>query len=427
MVHQHYKLVNRMSAAENIFIGLNRKAYKNINQVKRKINDMAEKYGFSINPDKNIADMSVSEKQTVEIVKALVKGARILILDEPTAVLTPQESHSLFEILHAMKKDGKAIILITHKLQEVLDVSDRVVIMRKGKNVDLVETAKADIKSLTEKMVGKSIQMDMEKPRIKRKRKILSVKELVCRNSEGFPIINHVSFDMFSNEILGVAGIAGSGQKELCEALAGVTSASSGSILFHGETFDGEIREMNPYQRSQKGIKVGFVPEDRLGMGLISSSGMVDNMLLRTYRRKKGILLEKSQEEREAQSMVEQLGIVTPSIQTHVRLLSGGNVQKILLGREIQKDPDVLILSYPVRGLDINSSYLVYQLLNEQKKKGTAVLFVGEDLDILMQLCDRILVLSDGAVSGIFLPEETTKDNIGYYMTKTTGVMQNEK
>ncbi len=420
VVHQHFNLVNRMTAAANIAIGMTGGIFINNNKIRKQICEIAEKYEFQIDPDKKIYDMSVSEKQTLEIVKMLIKGADILILDEPTAVLAPQETENLFRILKAMKNDGKTVIIITHKLQEVLQVSDKVFIMRKGKLIDTVKTSMADIPILTEKMVGHSVELSLERPEVKNKVKIISVQRLVCKDRQGFAALDNVSFDIYGGEILGIAGIAGGGQKELCEALAGVAYVESGRIIYYSTEGTIEIENRNPAAREKKNIRIGFVPEDRLGMGLIASAGMADNIMLRSYKSGKGIFVNRKKPREIAGELMGRLEIAAPGIHTPVRMLSGGNIQKILLGREIRQHPAVLIVSYPVRGLDINSSYTIYALLNEEKKKGVAVVFVGEDLDVLMEISDRLLVLANHTVGGIADPRTTTKEEIGLLMTKTT-------
>ncbi len=361
--------------------------------------------------------MSVSEKQTVEIVKVLYRGADILILDEPTAVLTPQETDRLFQVLKTMKEDGKAIIIITHKLQEVLAVSDRVAILRKGEHIATIPTATADQKTLTEMMVGHTIRLSIDRPEVTNKKICLSVDNITCRNSEGIKALKQISFDAYGGEILGVAGIAGSGQKELCEALAGLHPLQTGSIrLNRPKGKKEELSGKTPMEFHRSGISFAFVPEDRLGMGLVASLDMVDNMMLKTYGDVSGPFVDRKTPEKVSERLVEELHIATPDVHTPIRSLSGGNVQKVLLGREIERAPQFLIVAYPVRGLDINSSLMIYQLLNEQKKKGVSILFVGEDLDVLMELCDRIIVLCGGQVSGIVDPRVTTKEEIGLMM-----------
>ena len=412
MIHQHFKLVEVFTAMENIVLGMpgkmpSRKA------LRAEVKSLCDAYGLEIDPEKPVWEMSVSEKQTVEILKVLYRGAKILILDEPTAVLTPQETEKLFDILRQMKAKGCAVIIITHKLNEVLAISDRVTILRKGKSVDTVATADVDANALTERMVGHAVSLAIRRPEPKDVHTILKVVDLTVEKPDGSLGLDDVSFHIHSGEILGVAGVAGSGQKELCEAIAGLLPAKKGAVLYKKENILGK----SPEAIIDLGISMSFVPEDRLGMGLVASMGMTDNMLLKSYRSGKGPFVDRAPARALAKKLVEELSIVTPGIETPVRLMSGGNVQKVLLGREIESDPNLLITAYPVRGLDINSSYLIYDLLNKQKEKGVAVMFIGEDLDVLMELCDRILVLCHGKVTGVVKAGEVTKEQIGLMMT----------
>ena len=418
MVHQHFKLVDVFSAAENIILGLPGKVFLDRKARAQEIREISRRYGFQLNPDKKIYDMSVSEKQTVEIVKVLYRGAEILILDEPTAVLTPQEAEQLFTTLRSMRDDGKAIIIITHKLNEVLSVSDRVHVLRRGKSIATVNTSETNQQELTEMMVGRAVSLKIDRPYVEDKENRLEVHGLSCISSEDVQILRDVSFTLKSGEILGVAGIAGSGQKELCEALAGLYPVADGSVLYHPAAEQvTEIVGKTPKEIKQLGITFAFVPEDRLGMGLVASMDMTDNVMLRYFDRGRHPFVDRKRSRTLAESLIQQLQIVTPGASTPVRRLSGGNVQKVLLGREISSVPRVLIVAYPVRGLDINSSYTIYDLLNEQKKRGVAVLFIGEDLDVLLELSDRILVLCGGQVSGIVDAESATKEQVGLLMT----------
>jgi len=419
MVHQHFKLVDVFTAAENIVLGLPGKLFLDRRAKGAEVREISERYGFGLDPERKVYNMSVSEKQTVEIVKVLYRGAEILILDEPTAVLTPQEAERLFETLRNMRDDGKAIVIITHKLNEVLSVSDRVHVMRRGKSIATVQTAETNQQELTEMMVGRAVSLSIERPMIEHKEDRLHVAGLNCFTSEGVKALQNVNFTLQSGEVLGVAGIAGSGQRELCEALAGLYPIESGSILYHPET-GGEVEIVGkmPKEIRDLGITLAFVPEDRLGMGLVANMDMTDNVMLRHYDRGRGPFTDRKGSRSLAEGLIEQLEIVTPGTTTPVRRLSGGNVQKVLLGREIASAPRVLIVAYPVRGLDINSSYTIYDLINEQKKRGVAVLFIGEDLDVLLELSDRILVLCSGQVSGIVNAVQTTKEEVGLLMTQ---------
>ncbi|MBQ7595364.1 MAG: ABC transporter ATP-binding protein [Clostridia bacterium] len=428
MIHQHFKLVDIFSAAQNIVLGLKEEGKFNIKQVEQKVSEISAKYGFDIDPEKKIYEMSVSEKQTVEIIKVLYRGANILILDEPTAVLTPQETQKLFDILRRMRDDGKAIVIITHKLHEVLSLSDRVSVLRKGKYIGTVNTAETNEAELTEMMVGKKVSLDIKRSEPKNSVDRLSVKNISCVNREGVKVLNDISFTAKSGEILGIAGIAGSGQRELLEAIAGLQHIHEGSIIYNNPKTGSqdELKDKTPLQIRELGVRLSFVPEDRLGMGLVANMDIIDNMMLRSYRKGKSVFLERKAPKDLAEKIIEQLEVVTPGPTTPVRRLSGGNVQKVLVGREIAAAPTVLMVAYPVRGLDINSSYMIYNLLNEQKEKGVAVIFVGEDLDVLIELCDRILVIGSGKITGIVDGRTADKSEIGLLMTKTDGGAQDE-
>lgn len=420
MIHQHFKLVEAMTARDNVVIGTRTDKHLKKKALSRKINEISARFGLSVDADKRVCDMSVGEKQTVEILKVLYRGARILILDEPTAVLTPQETERLFTILRKMKEDGCAVIIITHKLNEVLEISDRVTILRKGRSIDTVHTADVNARKLTELMVGHPVDLSLERPQTEKTPGLLKVQDLTVENAEGYNALENVSFDLAGGEILGVAGIANSGQKELCESIAGLMKIKSGSILYKNENMVGK----SPADIIKAGISMSFIPEDRLGMGLVASMGMADNMLLKSYKKGKGPFLDKKPSRELARTLIDKLEISTPGINTPVRMLSGGNVQKVLLGREIESNPHLLITAYPVRGLDINSSYTIYNLLNEQKKKGVAVLFIGEDLDVLLELCDRIMVLCHGKVTGIVRAQDATKNDLGLMMAGEKSVQK---
>ena len=428
MIHQHFKLVDIFTAAENIVLGLKEDGRYNIKKVSAKVAEISSKYGFEIDPDKKIYEMSVSEKQTVEIIKVLYRGANLLILDEPTAVLTPQETQKLFAVLRKMKEDGKSIIIITHKLHEVLAISDKVAVLRKGEYIGTVNTRDTNESELTKMMVGKKMSLNIDRTEPVDPVDRIIVKNLNCINRDGVKTLDDISFTAKSGEILGIAGIAGSGQKELLEAIAGLQHVESGEIYYNnpktGNTDN--LRDKTPLQIRDLGVRLSFVPEDRLGMGLVGNMDIIDNMMLRSYRKGKSMFLERKAPKDLAENIIEQLEVVTPGPTTPVRRLSGGNVQKVLVGREIAASPTVLMAAYPVRGLDINSSYAIYNLLNEQKKKGVAVIFVGEDLDVLIELCDRIMVIGSGKVTGIVDGRTADKSEIGLLMTKTDGGVVNE-
>ena len=483
MVHQHFKLIDVFSCLENIVLGIKDKEKADMRNAAAAVRKICDKYGFELNLSKKVYELSVSEKQTLEIIKVLYRDAEILILDEPTAVLTPLEIKRLFAVLSNMRNDGKTIIIITHKLNEVMEISDRVAILRKGQYIATVNTSETNENKLTEMMVGKKTTLNIDRTEPVNCADRLLVEHLECYNMDGTKVLKDINFVARSGEILGIAGIAGSGQRELLECIAGLKPVSKGNIIFnrpkknlpvsffhktYGEvvnmckkgafhyengepvSFAGmspraikelvnsekvlfnedevyDLRNLNPRVIRSLGVRLSFVPEDRLGMGLVGNMDLVDNMMLRSYRKGKHSLLNRKRPEALADEIVKELDVVTPNLHTPVRKLSGGNVQKVLVGREISSEPKVLMAAYPVRGLDINSSYLIYNLLNKEKQEGSAVIFVGEDLDVLLALCDRILVMCQGQVTGIVDARTTTKEEIGLLMTSTQNEEGGEK
>jgi ABC transporter related len=456
MVHQHFKLVDIFTALQNIALGLKNNKYSSLKKIRADVGEICARYGFNIDLNKKVYDMSVSEKQTLEIIKVLFRGADILVLDEPTAVLTPQETQKLFAVIRNMRRDGKSIIIITHKLAEVMEISDRVAILRKGEYVGTIETAEADQRILTEMMVGKKVDLKIDRPVVKIDRPLLEIRNLRVKSDDGSLAIDDASFYIRGGEILGVAGITGCGQKELCEAIAGLRRIESGFIMHKGESIVG----LSPKAIIEKGVSMSFIPEDRLGMGLVPSMSITDNMMLKTFGDRKfhipaikprekdddfekiikktinGVsgwinglcpFVDRKEARRRAKQLIERLEISTPSSETPVRQLSGGNVQKVLVGREIESSPNVIVTAYPVRGLDINSSYVIYDILNEQKKRGTGILFVGEDLDVMMALCDKIMVLCHGKVMGVVHADKTTKEDLGLMMTGSKDLVSEKK
>ena len=478
MIHQHFKLVETFTAVENIILGIKDGGYNeekvkerieafisdkgyvpsvktpvgemSLRQVKKcakeiaeqfnedinlkiypksrksvvaRVKDLADRYGFNIDLKKKIYEMSVSEKQTVEIIKVLYRGADILILDEPTAVLTPQETQKLFAVLRVMKKNGKSVIIITHKLNEVMEISDEVAILRKGEYIGTVQTSKTNEKELTEMMVGKKVDLKIERIKTEIDRPLLEIRDLTINKDDGSRAIDDVSFYIRGGEILGVAGVAGCGQKELCEAIAGLRKVESGFIMHKGES----IIDLPAKEIIEKGVSMSFIPEDRLGMGLAPSFSITDNMIIKNYGESKGLFVDRKSARERAAALIKRLDIVTPSTETPVRRLSGGNVQKVLVGREIESGPNVIITAYPVRGLDINSSYAIYDILNEEKKKGTGILFIGEDLDVMLALCDKIMVLCHGKNMGVVHASKTTKEQLGLMMTGSLDLTEEKK
>lgn len=416
MIHQHFKLIDVFTTCENIMLSLPQDIKYDVKEINDNIAKICKKYGFNIDLNKKVYNMSVSEKQTVEIIKVLVRGADILILDEPTAVLTPQETDNLFRILKSMKEEGKAIIIITHKLNEVLAVSDRVSILRRGQYIDTVETKNTHSSELTEMMVGKKVSLSIDRKTMDFNENILEVKHLCAKDDDDIEVLKDIEFTLEKGEILGIAGISGSGQKELCECIYGLHKNQTGvvNVLTDGTKFN--IGGMTPELITTKGFKIGFVPEDRLGMGLVGNLGTSDNIILKKYKEDKGIFIDSGKAKRIAEKVITDLEVKTPSINTPVQKMSGGNIQKVLLGREIDSNPEILIVAYPVRGLDINSSYTIYDLLNKEKEKGVGIIFVGEDLDVLMEISDRLAVMHCGEIIDIIDPRKVSKDDIGLMM-----------
>jgi len=427
MIHQHFKLVNVFSAVENIALGTDENKRYKLSAVTKKVIEITQRYGFMIDPDKKVHDMSVSEKQTVEIIKVLYRGADILILDEPTAVLTPQETEKLFAVLRRMRADGKSIIIITHKMHEVLSISDRVAVLRKGEHVATVNTSETNESELTEMMMGEKVDLNINRSEPQNTADRLIVKGVTSFNDEGRKVLDDITFTAKAGEILGIAGIAGSGQRELLESIAGLHKLSEGEITYADPNTgkDENLRNKTPIQIRDLGVRLSFVPEDRLGMGLVGNMDIVDNMMLRSYKKGFAFVQRKGPKDL-AERIIRDLHVATPSAATPVRQLSGGNVQKVLVGREIAAAPSVLMAAYPVRGLDVNASYTIYNLLNEQKERGVAVIFVGEDLDVLMDLCDRILVINSGKVTGIVDGRTAKKDELGMLMVKSTSIEENK-
>ena len=418
MIHQHFKLVDVFTALENIALGLDRQEKYDLAAIRKKAQNICARYRFDLDLNQKVYEMSVSQRQTLEIVKALFRGADILILDEPTAVLTPQETEKLFDVLRNMRKDNKSVVLVTHKLHEVLEISNRVAILRKGEYAGAVDTKDATESLLTEMMVGQKVELNIRRSQPKDPKKRLAIRNLTLYSRDRVKVLDDVSFDVYSGEILGIAGVSGNGQKELLEAIAGLQGTAAGSsIEFYGDGKEMQLIGMTPRKIRDAGIHLSFVPEDRLGMGLVGSMGMIDNMMLKSYDSGRSFLADRKGPRELAEKVKKELGVVTPGVNTPVSRLSGGNVQKVLVGREIAADPIVLMTAYAVRGLDINTSYTIYNLLNEQKEKGVAVIYVGEDLDVLLDLCDRIFVLCGGKGNGMLEGRAATKEQVGLLMT----------
>jgi len=412
MIHQHFKLVDVLTSLENILLGYKTGLFVRKKEQKIKLQQLMEKFQLDVDLDKYVYEMSVGEKQTLEILKTIYRGARILILDEPTAVLTPQETNKLFKIMRRMKEQSCSVIFISHKMNEVMEIADRITVLRKGKTIATLEKESTNPQELTELMVGRPVDLSIKRIPALSDNIVFQVRNLSAVNEEKVEVLKNISFDMYEGEILGVAGIAGSGQKELCEALAGLYPIKQGEIIFKGENLAGK----SPKEFITRGISMSFIPEDRLGMGLVANMDIVDNILLKQYHHSKGIMVQRKPAAAKAEEIVKKLEIQTPGIKEPIKNLSGGNIQKVLLGRELDSHPELLITAYPVRGLDINTCLKIYDILNEEKKRGVAILYIAEDLDSLMGLCDRIMVISNGEITGIVDARKATKEQLGLMM-----------
>jgi simple sugar transport system ATP-binding protein len=415
MIHQHVELVEVLSVAQNITAGIDKGAFIHPQKLNSKINALSDTLGFKVDPNKKVYQLSVGEKQTVEILKVFYRGVNVLILDEPTSVLTPQESRLLFETLIKMKCEGCAIVLITHKMNEVFEVSDKVTVLRKGEALCTLVTSETTQQELTEKMVGKAISLDIPctPTSFEKQAAQLEIQNLVVQNKQGKRLLDNVSLTVNKGEIHGVAGIAGSGQKELCEAIAGLKKIKSGHILLKGR----DITGMSPRRLNKEKITIAFVPEDRMNMGLAGGLSITDNVMLRSVDKTNGLFLDSREGKEKTEEIIDKYEISTSGPSQIVKNLSGGNIQKVLLGREMEQDPDFIITAYPVRGLDVGATNFVYDVLNEEKCRGMGILFVGEDLDVLMHLCDRISVLHAGKLMGSVDAKTITKNEIGLMMT----------
>ena len=400
MVHQHFKLVPPFTVAENVILGHKETGFAlQMKQVEAKIAAVSQEYGLKVDPSAPVWQLSVGEQQRVEIVKVLYRGARVLILDEPTAVLTPQEAEELFATLRLMAKRGHGIIIITHKLHEVMSVADRCTVLRDGKLVGTIRTKAATPETLARMMLGHDVSLQREKPAVKRGEARLTVTGLEVRGDRGLPAVRGASLKVHGGEILGIAGVAGNGQRELAEAIAGLRRTTAGTVAIGG--------------------RLAFIPEDRLGMGLVPNLDVCDNAILRAYRRApvaQGGLLSRKGLRDFAYSLTRRFDVRAAGLGVPVKLLSGGNQQKLLVGRELAEDPSVIVASQPVRGLDVAATEAVHSLLLKARQDGTAILLISEDLDELMSLSDRIAVLFEGRIMGVVDAKPEHRDAIGLMM-----------
>ncbi|SDO01092.1 simple sugar transport system ATP-binding protein [Paenibacillus sp. yr247] len=415
MVHQHFKLVQPFTVTENIILGMEPKQGLNIDYktAQDKVHKLSEQYGLRVDPRAKIEDISVGMQQRVEILKTLYRGADILIFDEPTAVLTPQEISELMVIMRNLVKEGKSIILITHKLKEIMEIADTVTIIRRGKVIDSLERSKTNPQILAEKMVGRDVSFKLDKQEVNLGQPVLQVQELVSRNQQGLPALKGLNFEVRAGEILGIAGVDGNGQSELIEALTGLRSIDSGRVLLMGS----DITNHSPREISEAGLS--HIPEDRHKHGLVLDFTMSENMVLETYFHSaynKAGFLNYEAIDRHAEALIKQFDVRTPSIYNKARSLSGGNQQKAIIAREIYKNPNLLIAAQPTRGLDVGAIEFVHRQLIEQRNKGKAVLLISFELDEIMNVSDRIAVIYEGQIVGEVLPQETNDQEIGLLM-----------
>lgn len=415
MVHQHFMLVEAFTVAENIILGseLTKNGVLDIAGASKEIKALSERYGLAVDPSAKVADISVGAQQRVEILKTLYRGADILIFDEPTAVLTPSEIDELMAIMKNLVKEGKSIILITHKLDEIRAVSDRVTVIRRGKSIETVEIAGATNADLAEMMVGRSVSFKTEKQASKPKEVVLSIKDLVVNENRGVPAVKNLSLDVRAGEIVGIAGIDGNGQSELIQAITGLRKVESGSIELKGDS----IVCLHPRQITE--LSVGHVPEDRHRDGLILEMMISENIALQTYYKEphsKNGILNYSNITSYAKKLMEEFDVRAASELVPAAALSGGNQQKAIIAREIDRDPDLLIVSQPTRGLDVGAIEYIHKRLIEERDNGKAVLVVSFELDEILNVSDRIAVIHDGKIQGIVSPETTNKQGLGVLM-----------
>ena len=424
MVHQHFMLVEAFTVSENIILGseLTKNGVLDIARATREINELSERYGLAVDPSAKVADISVGAQQRVEILKALYRGADILIFDEPTAVLTPSEIDELMAIMKNLVKEGKSIILITHKLDEIRAVSDRVTVIRRGKSIETVEIAGATNADLAEMMVGRSVSFKTEKQAAQPKEVILSIKDLVVNENRGVPAVKNLSLDVRAGEIVGIAGIDGNGQSELIQAITGLRKIESGSVELKGQSIVG----LRPRQITE--MSVGHVPEDRHRDGLVLEMMISENIALQTYYKeplsKKGIL-NYSNIIGYAKQLMQEFDVRAASEIVPAKALSGGNQQKAIIAREVDRNPDLLIVSQPTRGLDVGAIEYIHKRLIQERDNGKAVLVVSFELDEILNVSDRIAVIHDGKIQGIVTPETTNKQELGVLMAG--GELEKEK
>jgi simple sugar transport system ATP-binding protein len=414
MIHQHFRLVPSLSVTENVILGHHSiPILLSMQQFEQSVQDSAHSFNISIDPTALISQLSVGEQQRVEILKALYRGSRVLILDEPTAVLTPQEASALFITLRAMARSGKAVIVITHKLREVMEIADRITVLRGGEKVAEMMRQEVNEKLLATLMVGKEMLDECDKVPLLPSSEVLRLENVHALNGKGILGIKNVSFTISENEILGIAGVAGNGQKELCEIIAGLRQMTQGSLSIRSKGI------ANPTPKTMIRAGVAYIPDDRLGTGLVPGLNIVDNMILKNkYDQKKATsnIIDYKQAMEYTQNILSKYSVKVNDLRAPVKLLSGGNLQRLLFAREISWNPDLIVASYPVRGLDIEATETVHELLLAQRKRGAAILLISEDLDEIFKLSDRIAVLFEGELMGIVNTCDSSFEEIGLMM-----------
>ncbi len=415
MVHQHFMLVDTFTVTENIILGSEpTKGGKiDIKRAEQEVRELSERYGLAVDPTAKIADISVGMQQRVEILKTLYRGAEILIFDEPTAVLTPQEIQELIQIMRALVREGKSIILITHKLKEIMEVCDRVTVIRRGKGIGTLNVADTNPNELAALMVGREVHFKTDKKPSQPGKEVLEIKDLVVKDARGVTVVDHLNLTVHAGEIVGIAGVDGNGQTELVEAITGLIQAESGSIKLNGQ----EIVNLSPRKITEAGV--GHIPQDRHKHGLVLDFPIGENMVLQTYYNepysKNGILNFKNIYDK-ARQLIKEFDVRTPDEYTKARALSGGNQQKAIIGREVDRNPDLLIAAQPTRGLDVGAIEFIHKRLIEQRDQGKAVLLVSFELDEVMNVSDRIAVIYEGKIIAIVDPKETTEQELGLLM-----------
>ena len=414
MVHQHFMLIQNHSVVENIALGYEKAPlFFPQRKISDRVVEFSKKFNFDIDPSKRIWQLSAGEQQRVEIIKSLINGADLLILDEPTSVLTPQESKDLFHILKEMKRSGHLIIMISHKLDEIIELCDWVTVLRKGHVVGNAVAKDVDKKALAQMMIGRDVLFSFSKEKISRQEKVLEVDQLIVNGDKGFPVVNGISFDVFRNEIFGIAGVSGNGQRELIEAITGLRKTESGSVTANKR----EITNQSPRRIYESGIS--HVPEERIKFGIAPGLYLYENAILKQHHRKKftkRAFLSQDSIKRHARNLVNSFNISTPSINVQTKNLSGGNIQRLILGREISGNPSLLVASHPTYGLDVGATEYLRNLLLKQRKEGGAVLLVSEDLEEVFELCDRIAIIFQGRFMGVLNSDDPRLCDIGLMM-----------